>query len=126
MFGFLSALVEKGIFERISVNFLIVGHTHASIDQYFSVLSKTIKNADWIGTPLALRELLRGAHEVQYQPKVIAEINVYYDWKEPINKAFNNKLKVRIHPQLQSYNMTNIQFLSCAFAVAPGSAQLSV
>ena len=101
MFGFLSALVEKGIFEKISVNFLIVGHTHASIDQYFSVLSKAIKNAEWIGTPLALRKLLLDAHEVGYKPYLIKEITVYYEWKKPIGKAFNNKLKVNSLPNRQ-------------------------
>ena len=39
MFAYLSMLVELKVFDEILVNFLIVGHTHTSIDQYFSVLS---------------------------------------------------------------------------------------
>ena len=43
MFAYASVLIELGYFEGIDINFLIVGHTHSSIDQYFSVLSKSIK-----------------------------------------------------------------------------------
>ena len=34
-FTYCAILVELGYFEEITVGFLIVGHTHASIDQYF-------------------------------------------------------------------------------------------
>ena len=95
MFGFLTALVEKGIFDKISVNFLIVGHTHASIDQYFSTLSTAIKQTYFIPTPLALRELLLTAHKDWLkQPHLIKEITVYYDWAERIKAVFNNKCTV--------------------------------
>ena len=39
-FSFFSELVERGIFERIRYNFLLVGHTHEDIDQYFSVIAQ--------------------------------------------------------------------------------------
>jgi hypothetical protein len=97
MFGFLSALVEKGIYDKIFVNFLIVGHTHASIDQYFSVLSKAIKSSYFIPTPLALRQLLLTAHkDSRHQPYLISEITVYYDWADKINSVFNNKCVVSL------------------------------
>ena len=35
LFSFLSALVELDVFEEISVNFLIVGHTGNEVDQLF-------------------------------------------------------------------------------------------
>ena len=52
MFFYLSLLVEEEHFETIHVNFLIVGHTHSSIDQFFSVLSAHIKSQPFIGTHL--------------------------------------------------------------------------
>jgi hypothetical protein len=51
-------LVEKDIFDTVDVYFLIVGHTHASIDQYFSVLARQILSSDFIGSPLSLQSLL--------------------------------------------------------------------
>ena len=54
---FNALLVELGYFQKITVGFLIVGHTHASIDQYFSCLRKLIRRASFIASPLALQHL---------------------------------------------------------------------
>jgi hypothetical protein len=40
------------------MHFLIVGHTHNVIDQYFSVISKKIFKAEFIATPYALHALI--------------------------------------------------------------------
>lgn len=50
-------LVEMGYFDTITVGFLIIGHTHASIDQYFSCLRGIIRRANFIASPLALQHL---------------------------------------------------------------------
>ena len=39
LFGFLSLLVECGVFKSIEVSYLPVGHTHEDIDQFFSRVS---------------------------------------------------------------------------------------
>jgi len=49
--AFYSLLIEGYNFDEIEIAFLIVGHTHASIDHYFSVISRAIKKATFIGTP---------------------------------------------------------------------------
>ena len=54
---FCSILVETGSFTTVTVGFLIIGHTHASIDQYFSCLRKKIRKAAFIATPVALQYL---------------------------------------------------------------------
>ena len=43
VFGYLSMLVEMGIFQKVKVGFLLVGHTHDHIDQMFSRFSVTLK-----------------------------------------------------------------------------------
>ena len=58
MFAWVSLLIDKDIFDSVDIFFLIVGHTHASIDQYFSVLAKQILSCQFIGSPLALEALL--------------------------------------------------------------------
>jgi len=40
MFAFFSILVESKQIKFVELHFLLVGHTHCSVDQYFSVLSK--------------------------------------------------------------------------------------
>ena len=85
MFTYMSMLVEKCCFDTVEANFMIVGHTHSNLDQYFSVLSGAIQNAEFIGSPFALWELLQNAHskDATYsRPLVNRRIDVYYDMKE--------------------------------------------
>ena len=39
LYGYVDLLVEYGLFERVEVSFLPVGHTHEDIDQFFSRIS---------------------------------------------------------------------------------------
>jgi hypothetical protein len=43
MFGLCVALVAHGYFKEVQLSFLIVGHTHEDIDQWFSIISNTLK-----------------------------------------------------------------------------------
>ncbi len=98
MFSYLSMLVETHIFDRIEANFLIVEHTHASIDQLFSGLSTVINNANFIGSPLALMNLfksLKGESLKGHTISIAREISVYYDFKSAIKPYLNSKIMVR-------------------------------
>ena len=69
----------------IDVNFLIVGHTHASIDQYFSVLSNKIEHVKFVGTPAGMMWLLAHAHTVKSEMRPLLpprRIDVVYDVKQ--------------------------------------------
>ena len=89
-----SLLIEIFAFDEVEIAFLIVGHTHASIDQYFSVIAKAIRKAHFIGTPLALLELIRRCHDASWQQKaVIREIQVYYDLKAMFQPYVNKRIK---------------------------------
>ncbi len=96
MFSYASALVELGYFEAIDMNFLIVGHTHhSSIDQYFSVLSKAIKSAEFIGSPISLQALCIQAHKDRSRPSVNRQLDVCYnlvDAMKPYIKQQENKI----------------------------------
>ena len=95
MFGYLSLLIEGFFFESVEVNFLIVGHTHASIDQYFSVIAKAISKSHFIGSPLALLELIRRCNNQLFgphQPSVVRDIVVYYDIKKALGPYLNTKI----------------------------------
>jgi hypothetical protein len=43
---FLSLLVQEGVFEKIYVSFLAVGHTHEDIDQFFSRIAVYLRKND--------------------------------------------------------------------------------
>jgi hypothetical protein len=57
--GLLGILVELRLFERIYLNFLPVGHTHALVDQRFSTISSAIRGGDY-PTLDAMEEELKG------------------------------------------------------------------
>jgi hypothetical protein len=79
LFGYLSLLVETEQFREIEANFLIVGHTHSSIDQYFSVLSRKIRAAGFIGTSMSMQYLLQHAHgDSTKRPLVYRPIEVSF------------------------------------------------
>jgi Na+/H+-dicarboxylate symporter len=93
----MTLLTESYIFDKIYVNFLIVGHTHSSIDQYFSVLSGAIKLTQFIGSPLTLFALLSKAHKIESKsrrPTVIRQIIVYFDVKTALEPYMNKSIKV--------------------------------
>lgn len=112
MFTYISLLVQEGHFKVIEVFFLIVGHTHASIDQYFSVLARLIWRSHFIGSPLALEYLIgkndlvrslsgdswqdEGGSIKKAKPLLVKKITVVYDMKTALLPLINKKIKY--HP----------------------------
>lgn len=42
MFGFLAALVQRGIVKEVELSFLMVGHTHNRLDGWYSDIAKQV------------------------------------------------------------------------------------
>jgi hypothetical protein len=93
MFAYAKALVELGYFDAININFLIVGHTHTRIDQYFRVLSKAIKSAEFIGSPISLQALCSHAHKDRARPSVNRQLDVCYNIVDALKPYINKKIK---------------------------------
>ena len=106
VFAYFSLLVQDRHFRVVEVFFLIVGHTHASIDQYFSILSKLIWSSEFVGSPLALEALLKkeglvknlsgkswekGAERAK--PLIVRKLSVVYDMKTALNPLINKTIK---------------------------------
>ena len=70
MLGYLGWLIERGVFDRIEVHFLVVGHTHEDIDQLFSVISKALYQVDVL-TVAHLCELIRSSFSCEGFVKVV-------------------------------------------------------
>jgi hypothetical protein len=101
-------LVQKGYFNKIEVFFLIVGHTHASIDQYFNVIAGEINWCAFLGSPLALEALLMRkpivragecysatlqTSRTKAKPLLVKKICVVYDMKTVLTPLINKSLK---------------------------------
>jgi hypothetical protein len=110
MFAWVSMLVDKDIFDTVDIFFLIVGHIHASIDQYFSVLAKQIMSCDFIGSPLSLQALLgrerdynlsgsawqqgnENAKPRKAKPLLIRKLAVIFDLKTCFDKIIDFSIK---------------------------------
>ena len=68
VFGYLSMLVELGIFKKVKVGFLLVGHTHDHIDQMFSHFARTLRRKK-VGSLPSLIEIVRKA----YHPEPVVQ-----------------------------------------------------
>lgn len=112
MFTYLTLLVQDGHFRVIEAFFLIVGHTHASIDQFFSVLARLIWKCNFIGSPLAL-EYLIAKHDLAHKlsgdswdnsletnkkakPLLVKKISIVYDLTKALFPLINKQ--IRYHP----------------------------
>lgn len=107
MFGYLSLLIEMGFFKKIDCCFLMVGHTHGSIDQKFSVFSKKIKKGTkFIGSRLALHDLLLHAYdskEAHKNPSICRQIQIVYDVKKMLDPYINHNIKYFQFPHVFTF-----------------------
>jgi hypothetical protein len=121
MFSYVALLVEEGLFDVVEIFFLIVGHTHASIDQYFSVLAKLIFRSDFIGSPLALHALmarsdqcvnlsgkqLPGANKISTVPLGVRKLSAMFDMKKALQPLINMSIQYYPIPHCFRFEMFN-------------------
>jgi hypothetical protein len=88
-------MVEDCYFDEIELFFLIVGHTHNILDQWFGVLSRAIRGASFIGSYLAMHELYKIAHqddEADLRPQDVHQLELYHDWRRFYNVVRNDEI----------------------------------
>ena len=79
-------LVELGIFEEATIDFLIVGHTGNEVDQLFSILTTEFKSSDMLDVESLKSKILNSP----IKPKPVVESMMYtWDWKETIETHLN-------------------------------------
>ena len=97
--AYLCHLVNLGVFRKIKVNFLLVGHTHENIDQMFSRFSIALRQHD----AFTLEQLMEVAHNcLQQQPEVV-KVDGSFNWtswfegymEEFHDLSFNHAFKVQ-------------------------------
>lgn len=100
MFQYLSCLVEIGAFVQIDISCLIIGHTHASIDQFFSALLGKMKRTTLVATPESLRRLLDTLSPridnntpSRYKPPLLhIELFIVYDYVSAFEPYLNKQI----------------------------------
>ena len=100
VFGYLSMLVDQGIFRKIKVNFLLVGHTHDHIDQMFSTFSRQLSRHDAFTLP-KLFDVICDAYTPR--PEVL-HLKEVYDFKRYISDGGVGNVKVLAQLNNISFN----------------------
>jgi len=88
MLGFLEWLVDKKIFTKVVLSFMIVGHTHCDVDQLHSIWIKWYNKHD-CDTPVQLIDqcpTIFGKHT----PTKSQLLSNVFDWKSWMKPHFNN------------------------------------
>jgi hypothetical protein len=80
VFVYLAWLIFRGIFQRIEVSFLPVGHTHEDIDQMFSRTSVQLKNID-IPTRREFERELTNSYDL-FGGVIVEHVDAVIDWKD--------------------------------------------
>ena len=58
----MSDLVERKVFDKVYAGFLMVGHTHEDIDQFFSVIASWLKRFETICPDIeSLKQAIKAA-----------------------------------------------------------------
>jgi hypothetical protein len=110
--GFLAYLVQKKIFHKIKVSFLIVGHTHEDIDQKFSVIGKYIQRflREVLSIPAFIDAIIQCMVKKEKAPKCVEHIQFCYDL-EPLTSFLDPDLSRFALPEKTGDNVH--YFLFC-------------
>jgi hypothetical protein len=95
MFCFLSQIVEDCYFDEIEMFFLLVGHTHNILDQWFGVLARAIREANFIGSVLAIHAIYKIAHKTTVEhlrPKEVHQLETYHDMRKYYAPLVNDEI----------------------------------
>ena len=96
LFAFLSDLVERKVFDKVYAGFLMVGHTHEDIDQFFSVIASWLKKFETICPDIeSLKQAIKAAFLSKGKdPPTVAHLHApeVYDYDSFYLPSLNPKL----------------------------------
>lgn len=75
--GMFALLVHFGVFDKIKVSFLPVGHTHEDVDQMFSCIARALRKCSVI-VPSELMDIMRGAYTPRPEVLDVDKVRNYH------------------------------------------------
>ncbi len=88
-------MIDERYFDLVEIFFLFAGHTHSPIDQNFSVVNHAINRSNFIGSTIAMHELLKVAHDVTDQKNKntriteVISMDIYHDYVKYYESVLN-------------------------------------
>jgi hypothetical protein len=130
---FFAILVKDGIFTKVTINFLMVGHTHEDIDQYFSVIARRLNKIVYSDRSVGVYSLedftnvVMSAFKLESQkPKCVELVRVNHDfvtWCGPeVGSLFTNITKFR-SMQIRRHTPTENADAVAGFLALPARAR---
>lgn len=86
--AFCSDLVSRGVFETVTMSFLMVGHTHEDVDALFSKIALQIRGRE-VATVRAMMTEVWLCQEVHPVPSLITEVADYKGYLESFHMNFD-------------------------------------
>jgi hypothetical protein len=73
-------MIAVGLFRKIKLSFLPVGHTHEDIDQLFSRIAEYLRSTDILSLD-DLKDAIAGAGKFEGKPPLVRQLTALYDFK---------------------------------------------
>ncbi len=108
LFAYLGWMILSGVFKRIVVSFLPVGHTHEDIDQFFSRLAVYLRGNNALsrhGLALALRACYTKSWTFNCSPRV-EHLDTVSNMSEYFVPEFMHETKMEGHSQFHQFEVT--------------------
>jgi hypothetical protein len=115
-FCFFLLLVVNGVFRKVYVNFMLVGHTHNDIDALFNRWNMKLRKLDYPTIPLLMNSFM----DVESLPVIPHLIKEVLDFKGFIDSCIckkGDKLEGHTTAQLLSSKGIQIVGLSCSTSI---------
>jgi hypothetical protein len=89
---FCSLLTARDIFKEVTVEFLVVGHTHEDIDAYFSYLSKLLKQKNTYVLADFMKAFMDSQKSAVFIPELVQEVAYFKSYMRDFHHDGTNKL----------------------------------
>ncbi|KAL3687180.1 hypothetical protein R1sor_013489 [Riccia sorocarpa] len=108
LFAYLAMLLEKKVFTKIKLGFLLVGHTHDFVDQMFSPFSQALRREN-VFTMSRLRSVIENSYDPKHVTTILTQTWDFKHFIETEPKLFrtlnditqNQQYKFKVAPALE-------------------------
>ena len=100
LFAFLVDLVKRGVFNKIKVGFLMVGHTHEDIDSFFSTIAAKLKSGIVCPDFQSMVAAIQSAFDEPFDKPLVTFFNAIdiFDYTKLYEPVIDSTIAYHQHP----------------------------
>ena len=131
--AFFAHLVEAGLFESVSLNYLLTGHTHEDIDQMFSVISHHFDKLSFSNSSKTVvtfedfvAEVMNSFRKEKFKPKCVELVELNHDFVSWLQPKQEEKLDNLLQYHVFKFRRQNVDEINlCLKGVDANKDELS-